>query len=258
MDDSVSENPATPGGAVLFDHVAIGVREPTAVAELLVGTLGGEPVAAGPGNGFLWYQWRFGGAGVLEVLEPDGPGDGFLYRFLDDRGAGIHHVTFKVPDHARALERARELGYAVVGVRADNPGWKEAFLHPKQAQGIVVQIVENPRDDDEDDPAWSRPFPTTPAPARVPAALLGLRCVSRDPDRARTQWAGLLGARCDDRYDTLVFRWPESPMRIAVEIDPDRPEGPIGLEWSHPGKLPIAAGPHPLLGTAVIEAARSS
>ena len=35
--------------------------------------------------------------------------------------------------------RAASLGYTNVGSDRSDPHWQEAFLHPKQAQGIVVQ-----------------------------------------------------------------------------------------------------------------------
>jgi methylmalonyl-CoA/ethylmalonyl-CoA epimerase len=257
MDDSVR-------GSILFDHIAVGVRDPSEVTPLLVGDLGGEPVAAGPGAGFLWYQWRFGGAGVLEILEPDGPAGGFLYRFLDSRGPGIHHVTFKVPDHAAAVDRAQRLGYDVVGLNIDDPGWKEAFLHPKQAQGIVVQFVETGPDTEDgssetgDDPSWQRPFPPAPEPAEKPVALVGLRMVSHCGERARTQWQELLGAQCDADANSLVFRWAGSPIRIAVDIDPDRPEGPIGLEWSAEPGPAIPDSAESLLGTSSYSIATAS
>ncbi len=241
---------------IQFDHVAIGVRNPADVTPLLVGELGGEPVAAGPGFGFLWYQWRFGGAGVLEILEPDGPPDGFLHRFLDARGPGIHHVTFKVPDHKAAIDRATHLGYEVVGLNVDDPGWMEAFLHPKQAQGIVVQIVESRHEESDDDPSWQRPFPPAPAPAAVSSSLVGLRMVCHDRERALTQWQSLLGADCETRADRLVFRWEGSPMRVVVEIDPDGDEGPVGLEWSarHSDAIPALS----ILGTASFGVSSSS
>jgi len=251
-------------GSILFDHIAVGVRDPSKVTPLLVGDLGGEPVAAGPGAGFLWYQWRFGSAGVLEILEPDGPADGFLYRFLASRGPGIHHVTFKVPDHATAVDRAQRLGFDVVGLNIRDPGWKEAFLHPKQAQGIVVQFVEtgpDPGDGSSEvggDPSWQRPFPPAPEPSAKKVALVGLRMVSHSGERARKQWQELLGAQCDADADSLVFHWAGSPMRIAVEIDSVRAEGPIGLEWSAE-PLPVIPEPaESLLGTPSFSIATAS
>src|SRR3990172_7853072 len=158
-----------------LDHVAIGVADAALAPPFLVGVLGGRRHDAGPGAGFRWWQWRFAGGGVIEILEPDGPPGGFLHRFLAARGPGVHHVTFKVADLALAAERARAHGYEVVGYDDSCPGWRECFLHPKQAQGIVVQLAES-------DPAAELPpgmpregsFPPEPPMAAQPVELVGL------------------------------------------------------------------------------------
>jgi hypothetical protein len=47
---------------------------------------------------------------------------------------------------------------------------------------------------------------------------------------------------------SLVYRWPDSPMRIAVEVDPDAEEGPIAIEFSSPRTVGLPRTPHPVLG----------
>ncbi len=108
----------------------------------LVGELGGAPYHGGPSGAYTFGQWRFAGGGVIEILEPLGA-DGFLHRFLAQRGPGIHHVTFRVPSLREACDRAEKHGYKIVGFDDSHREWQEAFLHPKQALGIVVQIVES-------------------------------------------------------------------------------------------------------------------
>lgn len=54
----------------------------------------------------------------------------------------IHHVTFKVPSLAQICDGARAIDYEIIGYDDSHPDWKEAFLHPKQAQGLVVQFAE--------------------------------------------------------------------------------------------------------------------
>ena len=218
--------------AVVFDHIAIAVGRLDDAADLIVGELGGRPHEGGPGPGHRWAQWVYPPSGRIEILEPDGPPGGFLHRFLDRSGPGIHHVTFKVPSIREAADAAGRMGYDVVGYRDENPGWKEAFLHPKGALGIVVQMAEVGAGEDEENWGGDFPFPASPAPRGEPAEIVGLRMTARSEERARRQWEGLLGATVTGDDGLLLFRWSGSSMRIAVAIDRDRSEGPVGIEFA--------------------------
>jgi hypothetical protein len=149
-----------------------------------------------------------------------------------------------VPDLADARARAAELGYGVVGYNASVPRWKEAFLHPKEALGIVVQIVESP----EEPPRghWRKP-PPMPANPPPPVRLLGLRLRAHSAEAARRQWATLLGGDASVEDGVQVYRWARSPLRIAVEIDATGEEGPTGIE------VVPAARPLSGLGAAVAD-----
>jgi len=204
----------------VLDHVALAVPDISQTAELLVRQLGGRPAGSGPGGGFRFWQFSFGGGGVLEVLEPDGPANGFVHRFLERRGPGIHHVTFKVPSIEAAIRRAEEHDYEVVNVDLSFPSWKEAFLHPKQAQGIVVQLAESHPELEPELPDDAFPFPPLPEPATEPARVVGLRMLARSAERARHQWESTLGGECHAGDGELMFRWPDSPLRVAVRVDP--------------------------------------
>jgi len=217
---------------VAFDHVAIGVPGIAEAAAFLVEALGGAEAGSGPGIGFRFAQWRFANGGVIELLEPAGEPEGFLHRFLAQRGPGVHHVTFKVPDLEAAAERARAQGYEIVGWFDADPSWKECFLHPKQAQGIVVQLAESHPEHEGDPADWPRVvLPPRPADAPPPVALVGVRLAAHDAAAARHQWQDTLLARGREASEALLeFTWPGSPMRVAVEIRPDRPEGTLALE----------------------------
>ena len=225
--------------AVLFDHIAIAVPRLADADAVLAGQLGGRSTFGATTDEYRFWHWRYEGGGDLEVLEPAGA-DGFLHRFLAQRGPGIHHVTFTVPSLDAACERARAHGYSIVGYDDSDPRWKEAFLHPKQAQGIVVQLAET-----NVQPVGGRSNASSPPPITV----LGLRLCARSRADAHTQWGTVLrGERVDRGTDDLVFRWPGSFMRITVEIDPDRGEGPLCIEYSSRHRVPLPDGPHPVLG----------
>lgn len=235
---------------ILFDHIAIGMPKMADAAPFLAGELGGEPDVGGPSGPYTWGTYRFEGGGSLEILEPRGVA-GFLHRFLAERGPGIHHVTFKVPSLDEASARARAHGYEMVGVDRSNPHWQEAFLHPRQAMGIVVQIVEA----SGLTPPWPFPPPPGPAAPPPPVTLLGLRLSARDRDRARAQWADVLGGEAAaGGAGELVFRWPGSPMRLAVDVDPEAPEGPVAIEYASDRPVDLPAGRHPVLGVVFARA----
>ena len=228
-----------------FDHIAIAMERMADATDVLVGRLGGRPDSGGPGGGFRWAAWSFEGGGSVEVIEPAGL-DGFLHRFLAARGPGIHHVTFKVASLADAAARAEGQGYRLVGRDESDPDWLVAYLHPKEAQGIVVQLGQS------GGRYGRRPWhvPTGPAAPPSPARVLGLRTRARTADRARLQWERALGGALVHSSDgVLIFRWPQSAMRIVAEIAPDADEGPVAIELGPDRDPGLPPGPIPPLGT---------
>ncbi len=127
-----------------FDHVAVAVEDLQAALPL-VDLLQGEFRSGGVSRRrFCWAQFHLPGAGKLELLQPiDQDDDGhFLVRFLRRRGGGVHHLTFKVGDVAAAAARAEEMGYDVWGLDTSRGRWKEAFVHPRSAHGVLIQFAE--------------------------------------------------------------------------------------------------------------------
>jgi methylmalonyl-CoA/ethylmalonyl-CoA epimerase len=234
--------------SVLFDHIAIAVPRLAEAEAVLAGELGGRSTFGMTTEEYRFWHWRYEGGGDLEVLEPAGA-NGFLHRFIAQHGPGIHHVTFTVPSLAEACDRARAHGYSIVGYDDSDPEWSEAFLHPKQAQGIVVQFAQTNAD---------RPIvpahegsPKSQSRAGDPAAIkvLGLRLSVRSRERAHIQWGTVVqGVGADGEDGTLVYRWPGSFLRIVVEIDPTRDEGPLYIEYSSRRAIPLTDAPHPVLG----------
>ena len=127
----------------VLDHLAIGTPALTDGWELFGGVLGGSWAYGGDSPGFRWGQLEFGAGPKVELLTPSGgPAAAFLERFLAARGAGPHHFNFVVDDIGEALARIRALGIEPVGVNLANSHWKEAFLHPRDAHGIVIQVAQ--------------------------------------------------------------------------------------------------------------------
>ncbi len=144
----------------VLDHVAIGTRALADGWNLFGGLLGGSWVYGGDSPGFWWGQLEFLAGPKIELITPTGgPDASFLERFLTARHAGPHHLNFIVPDIGAALSRLRAAGLEPVQVSLASATWKEAFLHPRDAFGIVIQIAEQ-----AGPPPWLAP------PAGLPAA----------------------------------------------------------------------------------------
>jgi len=206
--------------ATELDHVALALPDRTPFWSVLAGDLGGRWVGSGESlAGFAFAQLVFANGMKVEGLEPLFPGgDDFLSRFLAATGAGPHHLTFKVADLEEALERARAAGYQPLGIDLDGAHWKEAFLHPREASGIVVQL------------AWSHGELADPAPPWLPsprlptnAELVHVAHAVADLEAALSLFKGLLGGR-------------------SADAGAGGGLGRVDLAWPGPGRLRLLAG----------------
>ncbi len=82
------------------------------------------------------------GESHLELLEPTEPGS-VIARFLEKR-SGLHHVCVAVPDIQAALEALKARGVALLDEkpRLGAGGRKVAFIHPRSAAGVLLELVE--------------------------------------------------------------------------------------------------------------------
>jgi methylmalonyl-CoA/ethylmalonyl-CoA epimerase len=142
----------------VLDHLAIGTPALADGWDLFGGVLGGTWAYGADSPGYWWGQLAFAAGPKVELLTPTGgPAAAFLDRFLAARGAGPHHLNFLVSDIDAMLARIRASGIEPVGVNLANPAWREAFLHPRSAYGIVIQVA-----------APGGPPPRPAPPARLP------------------------------------------------------------------------------------------
>ncbi len=79
----------------------------------------------------------------LELLQSTDP-EGALAKFIEKKGEGVHHIAFKVADIEKALTQLKERGMELIDSipRKGAHGSKIAFLHPKSAHGVLIELVE--------------------------------------------------------------------------------------------------------------------
>jgi methylmalonyl-CoA/ethylmalonyl-CoA epimerase len=85
------------------------------------------------------------GDGFVQLVAPTGPGSS-VARFLERRGPGLHHVGFRVSDCGAALQELRRRGVELIDEvpRPGSRGTTVAFVHPRGALGVLVELVQEP------------------------------------------------------------------------------------------------------------------
>ena len=77
-----------------------------------------------------------------EIVSPT-TADGGIAKFLEKHGPGIHHVCFEVDHIDETLVQMRSRGVILIDeVARTLPGRKMAFIHPKSANGVLVELYE--------------------------------------------------------------------------------------------------------------------
>jgi len=84
---------------------------------------------------------------LIELLTPTRE-DSPIATFLQKKGAGLHHIAFRVPDIEREMQRLRQEGATLLNdaPRMGRAGTRVAFTHPKWGGGVLIELVEHPRE----------------------------------------------------------------------------------------------------------------
>lgn len=134
----------------MFDriaHVGIAVKDLGSSIETYTRLTGSGPVHSEevPDQRVRTAMFRMGET-TIELLEPT-VDDSAVGRFLERRGEGIHHVAISVADIKKELVRLKAAGFRLIDehprVGADN--CHVAFIHPKAANGVLIELVQKMR-----------------------------------------------------------------------------------------------------------------
>ncbi|MFQ5408590.1 MAG: VOC family protein, partial [Anaerolineales bacterium] len=83
---------------------------------------------------------------LLQATTEDSPVARFIRR---NGGPGVHHITFEVDDLDAAVAELERRGGRIAyrhdyqpGVTFEGQVWREAFVHPKDAFGVLIHLAE--------------------------------------------------------------------------------------------------------------------
>lgn len=149
----IGRETAPPGiGLVRIDHVGVAVPDLDAAIELHSRVFGMRcvHVETNEEQGVREAMLSVGpdpAGGCLQLLAPlqtDSP----IARFLDRNGPGLQQVAYTVGDVEVASAALRDRGVRLLyeSPRRGTAGSRVNFIHPKDAGGVLVELVEPARD----------------------------------------------------------------------------------------------------------------
>jgi methylmalonyl-CoA/ethylmalonyl-CoA epimerase len=129
-----------------IDHVGVAVPDLDAAIAFYRDTFGMRLAheEVNEEQGVREAMMAVGGSGsCVQLLAPLGP-DSTIAKFLERSGPGIQQVAYRVDDVAAVSATLRERGLRLLydEPRRGTAGSRVNFVHPKDAGGVLVELVE--------------------------------------------------------------------------------------------------------------------
>lgn len=120
------------------DHVVVRVKDIDQGIETWRDKLGMEleRTAESEELGIKQAFFPFANGGFLEVVAPMGD-ESAVGRAVASRGEGIHTLSMAVDNLEETVKEMEGNGVQLIGV-----GSPQVFIHPKSANGVLVQLTE--------------------------------------------------------------------------------------------------------------------
>lgn len=127
-----------------IEHIGIAVRNISEANKIYETLLGVAPykteMVESEGVETSFFKCGESKIELLEATNPTSP----IAKFIEKRGEGIHHIAFAVADIKAEIKRLKKEGFVLLNETpkrgADNK-WV-AFLHPKSANGVLVELCQ--------------------------------------------------------------------------------------------------------------------
>jgi methylmalonyl-CoA/ethylmalonyl-CoA epimerase len=132
-----------------IDHISIAVKDYKKALHFFQDILGAISGAGAEDHDmkYFWQIFSLGDLSRLELIYPTGQGSFLDNFFKKNKSGGLHHISLQTPDMQKATQTLEENGIPYFGYNEHGDFWKEIFIHPKDAFGVLIQIAEfNPDD----------------------------------------------------------------------------------------------------------------
>ena len=84
----------------------------------------------------------------IELLEPTDT-TSIIHKFLEKRGEGLHHICLRVKNLEKTLKKMQAENVKLIDTkpRIGAKNCKVAFVHPKAANGVLIELSEKLKED---------------------------------------------------------------------------------------------------------------
>ncbi len=129
-----------------IDHIGVAVKSIESAMNFYSQALnmelsGGEEIP----ERFLKVGFLETGNARIELVEATSD-EAATAKYIEKRGEGIHHICIRVDDIEAALKQMKDKGFKAIDnePKPGAEGAKVAFLHPKSANGVLIELKEIP------------------------------------------------------------------------------------------------------------------
>lgn len=139
-------------GHWVLDHIAYACEDFEDQINLYKNLMGyelqGEEIVESEGLKVAFLKPKDASQSLIELIcplpqdETMPPASNKLAQFIDKRGAGLHHVCFRVTCLESSIKEAEEHGLIILPgyPKTGSRGKKIAFFSPKQTGGVLTEI----------------------------------------------------------------------------------------------------------------------
>jgi methylmalonyl-CoA epimerase len=212
------------------DHLSIAVRDMDAALAFFGRhfpiALGHERRLGHTGD-YLWCDF-FIGAFKLELIQSAGRGS-FVERFLARRGEGLHHLSIEAPDFERVVADLERAGLRIVDRFEGGPDEKTAFISPRSAFGVLIQLWKSFDAAPPRPAVVTHPYDGTPVRLRVNHVAIAVRDLARALAFFERCFPITRGTAPRPGYEPS-FRFADFTLNgYKIELVEQNPDGPRGF-----------------------------
>lgn len=126
-----------------LNHICVAVKDIENAVDLLKESFGAEVIDEMDSAEERFHSVLVSLGELKLELMASLKGEGLIAEFINQRGEGIHHLSFEVEDLPATVSFLEEKGFKTIKPPSEVHGIQAIFLHPKCFFGILVEIFQN-------------------------------------------------------------------------------------------------------------------